>query len=176
MLDWGDRKINLYLKDDLEYEAYPRVDRVTQMKALLPHEAKPEGFLPDEARIRDTFDIFFGHLQRFGNFIEAGLISPKELAPYLNYWIDAIAGGEDTGTNDWRFVMLCYISYYKFLGVVSLFQAFELDISPRGAVLERWAQHAQDLGFCKDILTITEAGSLKSVAEVHIGTEVGRVA
>ena len=82
---------------------------------------------------RDTFDVFFDGLSRFGNFIEAGLISAEEVQPYLRYWLKDLT--TDQGLSDdakWRCVVLTYMFVYEFQGAVTLFHACNCDIDPRG--------------------------------------------
>lgn len=43
-----------------------------------------------EHDIRDAFDQFFDGLDRFATHAEAGLVSPMEFAPYLDYWISRL--------------------------------------------------------------------------------------
>jgi len=172
MIDWGERRINLYLKECPEYVSCPRVDRKILGLALLPHEIKaqypsPEipkvdiaktRFTPDEVRIRDTFDVFLNYLQRFGNFIAAKLISAEELEPYLKYWLGSIASeNPDADIADdemWRCVLLAYINHYGYTGVVNLFKAFEYDISPSAQVFERLIARMEDKQLGNTLLEI----------------------
>jgi hypothetical protein len=50
-------------------------------------ERKPK-FTPDEALIRDTFDEFFTKLGYFDNYIASGVVTERQLEPYLAYWMD----------------------------------------------------------------------------------------
>ena len=113
MVDWGVRKINLFLKSDPTENDLIKITRELQWKALLPHTVKKDNteyrdftsypatdlpvkggaeqagtFTPVEARIRDSYDALLSRLDRFYIYINSGLISPAELRPFLRYWID----------------------------------------------------------------------------------------
>ena len=47
-------------------------------------------FTEKQGYIRDAFSQFFDRLEYFESFIEAGLVTPKEIAPYLSYWLNII--------------------------------------------------------------------------------------
>src|SRR4051812_42157700 len=96
MLDWGSRYIELFPNKAKEDERFAKVDRRTLKAALIFHELRikepgKDRFTSTETAIRDTFDHFLFYLERFDHFIEARLISPAEIKPYLKYWIDTIA-------------------------------------------------------------------------------------
>lgn len=158
MIDWGVRKINLFLIPDPKPTEYVKITRDVQWRALLPHPLKhqfPEyqaktrmdiegtsgeirpgrdlGFQVTEARIRDTYDAFLTRLDRFETFIASGLIRAEELRPFIFYWIDALTSTE--GPDDdaiWRCTLLTYIEYYKYTGVNSLFDRFGRSIDIEG--------------------------------------------
>jgi hypothetical protein len=151
MIDWGDRRVNLFQRNDIEYGDYEKVTREDQWRALLPHrlkEAYPsidvgkwvvgvKRYTAKEVKIRDSYDVFLDYLQRFGHFIEANLVSSKELNPYLRYWLELIAIADLQEEGEWRGALLSYINYYKYSGVVKLFAAYGFDISPRGKVFNK---------------------------------------
>ena len=158
MVDWGARRVNLRLKQNPEDGDLIRVTREMQWKALLPHSVKDDsvmfraedlefgesdqetdrqGFTSIEARIRDTYDMFLDHLQRFSNVIESGLVGSDELHPYLSYWLNTIASPEGSQKDiAWRCALFTYINFYEFKGVQQLFSAFGRPIEP-GAPLFR---------------------------------------
>jgi hypothetical protein len=159
MIDWGSRRVNLFLKTDPSKDDLIKITRETQCWALLPHtieidylpgEANPsevEGvsrrnfmgkFTPIEARIRDTYDIFLDRLERFANFIKSGLVDAEEFRPYLIYWTDSITNGTDhPGDVAWQCALLTYINYYNYPGVQYLFARFGKDITPDGKVYQK---------------------------------------
>jgi hypothetical protein len=90
-------------------------------------------FTPAEAKIRETYDAMLDHLERFSNLIELNLVKPKYFEPYLRYWIEAMAGNADLKHGaTWRFVLLNYINFYDYDGVVKLFKQYGKDIGPDG--------------------------------------------
>src|SRR5688500_70399 len=99
MIDWSRRKIELYPHKPTYYEKFEIVDRKLLRSALIHHVQKPikyndEKYVESEVAIRDNFDHFLGYLERFEQFIVAGLITANELRPYLIYWINAISESE----------------------------------------------------------------------------------
>jgi hypothetical protein len=50
------------------------------------------GFEVDEIMIRDAFDALFEGFAHFDSFIEVGLVEPRDLAPYLKYWLELLSG------------------------------------------------------------------------------------
>ncbi len=54
----------------------------------LPHEDLIPLTTPDQADIRLAFCDFFDGLERLNHFVEAGLITPAHLNPYLPYWFN----------------------------------------------------------------------------------------
>ncbi len=130
MLDWNKRYIELF-PDRPEYkERFFRVTRATLRSALLSHKIK-EKFKKEEVAIRDHFDCFLDYFEKFQQFIEAGLISKKELKPYLKYWIKRI--GDDIEPNV-KNTIHHYINEYGYSGVQELFREFGQDILPKTPV------------------------------------------
>lgn len=132
LIDWGDRYVELFPGMDNYKDRLVRVDRVMLRGALLHHDLRKkdgEGprFTPEEAMIRDTFDHFLSYFERFNSFVEANLVSPEELKPYLHYWVKAISKDMDDPT---RNVVHHYINSYGFRGTQSLFGKLGGDIKP----------------------------------------------
>jgi hypothetical protein len=153
MIDWGKRKVNLFLVQNPTDADYIIVTREDQWRALLPHPLKheyPSGptstkqpsvnltsemkFTLEEAKIRDTYDTFFGYLERFANFVKSGLVEADEFRPYIGYWLDSITVSDSSEDHNWRCVLLTYINYYKYDGVKFLFQELGASIEPEGSV------------------------------------------
>lgn len=89
MLDYTERYVDLFPEKEKADERRVDVTEAMVVSALKPHGKQTE-FKQAEARIRDTFDEFFGRLERFENFIAAGLVTKEECAPYIAYWIDIL--------------------------------------------------------------------------------------
>ena len=133
MLDWGERYIELFPDKEKYDERYAKVDRGVLKKALQYHELRniPNGrerFTREEVAIRDTFDHFLSYFERFCSFIEARLVTKKELEPYINYWIETISYKMEENV---RNVLHQYIDKYDFTGTQKLFLAFGKDIKPK---------------------------------------------
>lgn len=151
MVDWGKRRINLFLVDKPTNDDLVNITREVQWKALLPHTVKREAteyhttpadnegkgekgstkFTFVEARIRDTYDVLLTRLDRFANFIKAGVISAEEVEPYIRYWIDALTNNENpTEDAAWRCTLLTYINFYDYSGVKYLLKCYGKDVEP----------------------------------------------
>ncbi|MBB1287033.1 hypothetical protein HRH25_21805 [Flavisolibacter sp. BT320] len=154
MLDWGERYIELFPDKPNYDDRFAKVDRMILKLALQYHgfrtkEYGKDRFTSVEVAIRDNFDYFLSHLERFEQFIQAGLITPKELEPYLNYWVSTIA---DNIEADVRNAIYHYINQYGFMGTQQLFSRFNKDIKPKTElnstrhVLAQNAEHEQPTG------------------------------
>ncbi|HJP93070.1 MAG TPA: hypothetical protein VJ875_14020 [Pyrinomonadaceae bacterium] len=166
MIDWGTRRINLFLRPDPEDADYVEITRDVQWRALLPHPLKKnypaqkaenspneskykEGqsgrFTVNEAKIRDTYDVFLTRLDRFANYINSGLISAEELEPFLSYWVDAITKNEHpTEDAAWRCTLLTYINFYGYTGVKYLFESYGKDVNPESPLFSDLRSSVQD--------------------------------
>lgn len=157
MIDWGARRINLFLRSNSESADQVKITRETQWKALLPHPLKQKHheyrvtdssdneskgkdglrgtFTIVEAKIRDTYDVFLTRLDRFANFIKSGLISAEELEPFIIYWVDAMTNNEHPAEDAaWRCTLLTYINFYGYTGVKYLFECYGKDVSPESSL------------------------------------------
>jgi hypothetical protein len=133
MLDWGERSIELFPDKPQYEERFAKVNREILKLALQYHglrtkESGKDRFTPVEVAIRDHFDHFLFYFERFEQFIEAGLITPQELKPYLKYWIFTIADDMEVSV---RNVVYHYINKYQFSGAQKLFSRFDKDITPQ---------------------------------------------
>jgi hypothetical protein len=133
MLDWGERYIELFPDKPNYDDRIAKVDRQVLKLALQYHgfRTKDQGkdrFTSIEVAIRDNFDHFLSYLERFEQFIKAGLITAKELEPYLKYWISTIAENME---DDVRNAIYHYINQYGFTGTQELFNRFKKDIAPK---------------------------------------------
>lgn len=136
MLDWEKRYIQLFPDKPNYTERFAKVDRKTLINALVIYKEKSvkeeePKFTENEVAIRDTFDHFFNYFERFYQFIDAGLLSKKELEPYLNYWINSLTNWMNP---DARHVIYKFIDSYGFTGTQKLFLEFGKDIHPSAIV------------------------------------------
>lgn len=136
MLDWGSRYIQLFPEKPKYADRFVKVDRDILNKALQNHSLriKEEGkdrFTETEVAIRDTFDHFLSYFERFYQFIQAGLLTKKDLEPYIRYWIKSISNGMEEST---RNVIYHYLQSYGFTGTQNLFKKFGKDILPKTVI------------------------------------------
>ena len=177
MIDWGKRRINLFLIPEPQETDLVRITRTDQSKALLPHPLKnPHSrvsctsdeestsdiaeprFTAVEARIRDTYDALLDRLERFANSVESGLISSDELQPYLAYWIKSITrtdGNEEDAM--WRCVLLTYIHYYDYTGIEVLLKRQGFSIEPRGELYGTLGRMMKNEQLRGDLLEVLKA-------------------
>jgi hypothetical protein len=149
LIDWGRRRVQL-LEDRPTEEGRVVVTRQMQTMALRPHVlldrtgSDPEifssdgeirgGFTEAEAAIRDCYDAFLDGLERFSSYVKTGLVELSSLRPYLGYWIDDISSAtENSDDAAWCAALLTYVRFYRFDGVLWLFEAFGRDIGPNSA-------------------------------------------
>lgn len=131
MLDYTDRYVDLYPEKEAPEERRVRVTDSVLVAALEPHLQRkaPTRFTQDEARMRDTIDEFFGRLERFENFIAAGLISKDECAPYLSYWLEIIGRRDrDARRRKLARALQTYIKTYDYDGVENLLIRFGYEV------------------------------------------------
>lgn len=84
MLDWSVREI--VFTDPTGEKIIETVTREDIIDALKKHTEKK--FNKKERLIRDTFGDFFDNLQRFEQYLEAGLFTKSDFSPYIQYWAD----------------------------------------------------------------------------------------
>ena len=147
LIDWGYREIQL-IEDRPADESRVIVTRQMQTMGLRPHVllapggsdpelftvddgVSGEGFSQPQAAIRDCYDAFLDGLERFASYVKTGLIDVPSLRPYIGYWIDDISSlTENADDAAWCAALLTYISFYRFEGVLWLFDAFGRSIRP----------------------------------------------
>lgn len=140
-------------------------------------EDNEDVFSTREAKIRETYDALLGHLQRFSHLIDLGLIDQKYFEPYLRYWVESMAGDANPEYDaTWRFVLLNYINFYGYDGVVSLFARYGRDIGPLGRDYSaRGMQMINNAGGSKGARR-TLASRLRRSLKEKMGTEAWRKA
>jgi hypothetical protein len=163
LIDWGTRELNL-LEDRPADQSRVIVTRQLQTMGLRPHIlldrsgsdsqkfaediSSIEGFTEPEAAIRDCYDAFLDGLERFASYVQTDLVDLNSLRPYLGYWIDdirsATANSDDAA---WCAALLTYISFYRFEGVLWLFDAFGWSIRPSSALYSSFLRGMTDQEF-----------------------------
>ena len=82
-------------RDDRDVEVAPgKVIFVTRsmLRAALACGPDATTFSDNEAAVRDIFDDFLVGLERFEQFIKAGVIEFYQLQPYLRFWAGLLTG------------------------------------------------------------------------------------
>lgn len=126
MLDWGKRYIELFPDESISTDRYAKVTRGILRSALQSHKIKPK-FSKVEVAIRDNFDCFLNYFEVFEQYIEADLITPKELEPFIKYWINAISDNIEINVKN---TIHHYINEYEYRGTQKLFSRFGKNIIP----------------------------------------------
>lgn len=127
MLDWKERYLKLFPEEPYKLNRYYKVNRPILKSALQSHKLKQK-FTKVEVEIRDSFDCFLNYFEVFEQYIQAGLITPKELEPYLKYWINKIS---DDIEIDLKNIIHHYINEYGYNGTQKIFKRFGKDILPK---------------------------------------------
>jgi hypothetical protein len=123
MIDWGTRDIELFPEHPDYKSRFEGITRDVLKRALMTHDKVDRPYNRVEAAIRDCFDAFFDRLERFEEFIQAGLVKHEEFEPYLGYWIGRIADD----VTELRSVLEEYADFYEFDLVPGLFKRFGKD-------------------------------------------------
>lgn len=121
MIDWGTRSIELFPTHPDYNARFFLVTRPLLHTALTTHDKIGRAYTAPESAIRDSFDSFFNGLERFEQFIQAGLVGANEFQPYLAYWVRSIC---EEANPELRGILNDYVAFYRFEGVASLFQRF----------------------------------------------------
>jgi hypothetical protein len=102
-------------------------------------------FTPEQAIIRDCYDRFLDGFERIGNYLSGRLVSSADLKPYVGYWIDDIADTRcDANDSLWCVYLFAYVEFYSFLGVQSLFDAFNYDIRIDSQLVAKFVDQSKD--------------------------------
>jgi len=161
LIDWGSRELQL-IEERPPADGRVVVTRNMQTMALRPHTmlertgSDPEvftvedgvttvGFTQAEAAIRDCYDAFLDGLERLASYVETGLTEVRSLRPYIGYWIDDISSPtENADDAAWCAALLTYISFYRFDGVLNLFDAFGKGIRPSSSTYRSFLERMED--------------------------------
>jgi hypothetical protein len=122
LLDWSTRRVDLFPDRQDPAQRFVVVRDDDLAKALARHSDRPEGFTDVEAALRDLFDHFLDRLERINSFVEARLVSLRDVRPYLDYWAEHVVCAGVGRPKVARLVQLQrYIRYYGYSGVEALF-------------------------------------------------------
>lgn len=127
MLDWNSREIELYPGEDMSKDRWEEVDDSMLYQALATSRQQQtlDCLGGPLAEIRDCFDAFLGYLELFNQFIESKLISPKQLWPFVGYWLNFIGDRKawkgPNGKDEILMLQLWdFIYEYEYEGVIAL--------------------------------------------------------
>ncbi len=124
MIDWGTRNIELFPTHPDYNARFVLITRPALHQALVTHDKMNRPYTPTEAAIRDSFDAFFGGLERFEQVMQAKLVETDDLRPYLSYWIRAIS--EEVNPT-LRGLLDEYVRFYHFDNIRPLFKRYQSD-------------------------------------------------
>lgn len=139
MLDFNGRDIFFYAPADEKSDAGDDsatnedsvyVDHALLVRALRSPEETNE-FDEDEQVIRDTFDVYLSNLERFNNYLQAGLVKKKELKIFLEYWLRIL--GDPTNrkiSQEVRQRLWDYMLENDFRGALQLLRRYGYKIKP----------------------------------------------
>ncbi|MES2772814.1 MAG: hypothetical protein V4722_01430 [Bacteroidota bacterium] len=121
ILDWDSNWIQLN-KGEIGNAVTLDFDSDMILKSLRHHDEVPDGFSPEEEKIREIIDGLLDKLSLFQHYIEGGLFSANELKGYLKYWTDIMfdENNERKNKGDFRKVLKKYIHTYKFYDLIKL--------------------------------------------------------
>jgi hypothetical protein len=178
MIDWASRRVPLF--DSPNDQGEVLVTRDMQVQALRPHtllsntiesdaeqvadaaESCDVGYGREGAAIRDCYDAFLDGLERFGNYVETKLVDVQDIRPYLEYWVNDIhAPAENKDDAAWSAALLTYIHFYGFVGVQSLFEAFDRSIHPANPTYAAFLNQMRDKDLAMRFAEEVKARGLK---------------
>lgn len=93
MLDWSQREIALHRHRDPNDH---KTDWVTYEITASALNTDPDAtYDPIQTPIREIFDAFLAHLERFESFVQAKVVKESDLDPYLHYWTRLLSGNDE---------------------------------------------------------------------------------
>jgi hypothetical protein len=127
MIDWEGRT---FAFPEESPETGTRLVRVTDdvvTGALRLYQMDQADFTTDEVVIRDTFDELLDGMEMFASFRAAGLVTAKDIKPYLAYWIEKIRSADTSGEPKRLVQLRAYIQNYGYSGIQKMFQDYRND-------------------------------------------------
>ncbi|MEL7356367.1 MAG: lipase family protein [Cyanobacteria bacterium J06560_6] len=130
---------SFHVTDELLCNALAKHDQRVRVKHDIDYHQDRNDLDPESLRqyqietaLRDWFNRLLNGLEHFGYFIESGLYTPKELQPWLRYWIKLIGDPvyRRPGASRFYDALYSYIHHSGFFGVQKLFERFGYRILP----------------------------------------------
>jgi len=118
MLDWSRKQMALYryrADSDKDMRVWVNYELVADALGTDPNEH----YERPRAAIREIFDSFLGYLERFNSFIEARVVKPEDLTPYMHYWTTLLSGNDDKSPEVTRIVLpkfWVFVDHYGYSG------------------------------------------------------------
>jgi hypothetical protein len=126
MLDWSQKEIELYRHRDTNDHRKEWVTYAIVASALNTH---PDATYNDvQSPIREIFDNFFASLERFENFIESGVVTEKDLSPYLHYWTKLLSGNDEKSPVVRRELLpqlWAFVSHYRYTKLLNFVNRYD---------------------------------------------------
>ena len=114
MLDYNRRKVELFAFEERPADRVYDVNDELVKAALedVDRESREQERVEDA--IRDCFDQLLDGFERFELFIRAGLVTQKQLEPYLKYWAEQLVASYSNKPNEIVELSRKYIRKYYF--------------------------------------------------------------
>ena len=131
MIDYPDRRVLLYPDREHAEDRYQEVTDQIVRDALRRHdETRP--FTDAEVAIRDAVDSFLDGLERLDSYVQARLVSDRDVQPYVGYWAARIVCPDPTdGTTDRLLALRQYMALYNFHRAAALLARVKTPPAPR---------------------------------------------
>lgn len=129
MLASADRDIPLWAKEKIE-ERYIRIRRQEVAVALIPETYLSFQYSSKESAIRDSFDDFLIKLSHIEIYMDASLLSSKDVRVIMNGLIitlNNLKNGNEVDQSLLKHLYL-YITWKRYDGVIKLFNRFKIKI------------------------------------------------
>lgn len=124
--------LRLY-KNGMKIRFYPDKDAemVTREEIIDALDTDTERDFEQKAiDIRDCFDSYFNHMEKFEHYIQNDLVSKKSVFTYLNYQI-ILLGAPGKLQEKYRQRVLGYAKFFEFPGVKALLDRYKKELRPR---------------------------------------------
>ena len=135
MLDWSQKSIALFRYRDpndtrLIWVTYQLVAGSLSTNPNQTYDSK-------STAIREIFDRFLTSIERFENFIQAGVVKESDLRPYFHYWTNLLSGSDKKSPRVtaellpqfWRFVT--HYGYGKVVHFVKRYDNLATELVPQ---------------------------------------------
>lgn len=121
MIDWASQRTLLYPDRKEEGDRHVLTTNEGVARALMDHEDRPDGFSQLEVDIRAAFDRLLDGLERFHSYVDTGLVTLRDLRPYLKYWAVKLCRPRSPRPEEHRAArLLVYMNLYGYEGAREL--------------------------------------------------------